>query len=135
MADSVLIDTSAWIEFFRADGDLRYRVKISQLLDDNEAALCGVIFAELLKGARSEKEFRELEDRLTTLIYLETPEALWKKVGKTASLLLRRGVQIPTTDLLIAILAAENNVPLLQKDRHFSLIERQLGLELLRVAL
>lgn len=130
---SVLIDTSVWIEFFRADGDPKYRTFVSQLLDDNEAALCGVVFAELLKGARTEKEYRELEDRLGTLTYFETSESLWKKVGRTASLLLRKGIQVPTTDLLIATIATENKAPLLQKDRHFHLIQKQLNLELFGV--
>lgn len=129
----ILVDTSAWIEFFRADGDPRYRTAIAQLLDDNEAVLCGLIFAELLKGARTEREYRALEDRLATLLYFDTPETLWKRVGRHASLLLQKGIQVPMPDLLIATIAIENGAPLLQKDRHFRLLERHLDLELLLI--
>lgn len=128
---SVLVDTSAWVEFFRPGGDPRYRNAISQLLDDNEAALCGIVLTELLKGARSEKEYRELEDRLSTLLYLTTTEILWKKAGRLASTLLRKGIQVPTTDLLIATISIENRVPLLQKDRHFQILEKYTSLELM----
>lgn len=130
---SVLIDTSAWVEFFRPDGEERYRSRISQLLDDNEAAICGIVLSELLKGARSEKEYHEFEDRLATLIYLDTPESIWKKVGKTASLLLRKGIQVPTTDLLIGTVATENKIPVLQKDKHFILLGKQTALELFEI--
>lgn len=130
----VLIDTSAWIEFFRAEGEARYRSRISQLIDDNDAALCGVILTELLKGGRSEKEYRELEDRLSTLIYLETPESIWKEAGRTASQLLRKGIQVPTTDLVIATIAVKNEIPLLQKDRHFHLLQKNIHLKLVEVA-
>lgn len=128
---NVLVDTSAWIEFFRKDGEAAYRNAISTLLDDNEAALCGIVLTELLKGARSDKEYRELEDRLATLVYLETPEVIWKQAGRLASQLLRRGVQVPTTDLVIATIAIENRLPLLQKDRHFPILQRQTDLQLI----
>jgi predicted nucleic acid-binding protein len=61
---------------------------------------------------------------------LETPESIWGKVGRTASLLLRKGIQVPTTDLLIGIIAIENKVPVLQKDRHFITLEKQTPLRL-----
>ena len=127
---NVLVDTSAWIEFFRKEGEPAYRDAIGTLLDDNEAALCGIILTELLKGARSDREYRELEDRLATLIYRETPETVWKKAGRLASQLLRKGVQVPTADLIIATIAIENRMPLLQKDRHFPLLQKQTDLQL-----
>lgn len=126
---SILVDTSAWIEFFRPEGDLRYRAEISKLIDDNAIALCGVILLELLKGARTDREYRELEDRLSTLTYLETPESLWKKAGKIASILLRKGVQIPTTDLIIAAVAIENHTTLLNKDKHFQILAKHTPLD------
>lgn len=125
----VLIDTSAWIEFFRPEGEAPYRLAVSQLIDDNEAALCGMILSELLKGARSDKEYGELEDRLSTLIYLETPEPLWKKAGRLASVLLRKGIQVPTTDLVIAMIALENKMPILHKDRHFLTLTKHTDLK------
>lgn len=126
---SVLVDTSAWVEFFRPEGDELYRSKISQLIDNNEIAVCGLILTELLKGTRSDKEYKELEDRLSTLTYFETPEGVWKKAGKTASLLLRKGVQVPTTDLLIATIAIENKIPILHNDKHFPLLARHTDLK------
>lgn len=126
----VLIDTSAWIEFFRPDGDGRYRTAVSQLLDDNDASFCGMIQAEILRGARSDREYRALADRLTALHYLPTAESIWSTMGSLGSQLLRKGVQVPSTDLLIATMAMQHRMPLLHKDRHFTLIAKHTALRL-----
>lgn len=134
MTDStVLVDTSAWVEFFRRDGDRRCREVLSGLLDENRVATCGIILAEILKGARSEEEYRELEERLETLVYLPTPEEIWRRMGRTASLMLRKGTQIPTADLLIGTIASENRLPLFQKDRHFEILARHTKLTLFEI--
>lgn len=126
---NVLIDTSAWIEFFRPHGDAHIRTAINHLLDNNEAALCGVILAELLRGTRSDREFRDLADRLSTLVYLPTMDDIWAQVGRLGSHLARKGVNVPTTDILIATIAIENKVPILHKDRHFPLIVKHSDLK------
>lgn len=126
----VLIDTSAWIEFFRPDGDARYRMAVSRLLDDNHATLCGIISAEILRGARSDREYRTLADRLATLHYLTTSESLWTTMGSLGSHLLRKGVLVPSADLLIATIAMQHRIPILQKDRHFPLIAKHTALQL-----
>jgi predicted nucleic acid-binding protein len=127
---SVLIDTSAWIEFFRPHGDSHIRSTINQLLDDNEASVCGIILSELLRGTRTDREYRDLADRLKTLVYLSTPEELWSAAGQLGSHLARKGVNAPTTDILIATVAIKNKVALLHKDRHFPLIARYSDLKL-----
>lgn len=128
---SVLIDTSAWIEFFRPEGDSKYRALVAELIDDDEASLCGIILTELLKGARTDAEYHKLEDRLATLTYLETPESIWKQSGKQASSLLRKGIQVPTTDLVIAMVAMENHLPVLHQDKHFSILQKHTSLKIL----
>ena len=132
-ATSVLVDTSVWIEFLRKDGDPRYRARLSQLIDDNRVALCGLILAELLKGARSDKEYQDLEERLAALVYLETPESLWKKSGRNASLLLRKGIQVPMTDLIIAFIGLENKIPVFHNDKHFRILQKYIPLDTLEI--
>ncbi|MBI2346244.1 MAG: PIN domain-containing protein [Deltaproteobacteria bacterium] len=126
----VLIDTSAWVEFFRADGDPRYQQVIGRLLDEDDAAVCGATLAEVLRGARTDAEYRELTDRFSSLIYFPMPETLWATMGRHGSHLLRRGVTVPTMDLLIATVAMENHAAVLHKDRHFPLIARHTALRL-----
>lgn len=127
---NVLIDTSAWIDFFRPRGDTRIRNAVAQLIDDNEAALCGIVLAELLRGTRTEREHRELADRLSTLHYLATPESTWTTTGHMGSQLARKGVVVPTSDIVIASVAIDHNTPILHRDRHFPMIAKHFDLQL-----
>jgi hypothetical protein len=43
-----LIDSSAWIEYYRKDGDTHYKEEIIKALKENNAAICGIIKTELL---------------------------------------------------------------------------------------
>ena len=50
----ILIDTSAWIAFFRDRGHAA--VVVDQCLESDEAALCGPIRTKLLRGFKTPKE-------------------------------------------------------------------------------
>jgi len=50
-SDMVIIDTSAWVDFFRRDGDLTTKLAVKGLLDAFEGALCGPVEMEFLGGA------------------------------------------------------------------------------------
>lgn len=128
---NVLVDTSAWIEFFRPQGNEGMRHRIAQLIDDNEAALCGIVLAELLRGTRSDREYRDLQDRLLTLHYVDTPEYVWVRAGHLGNQLTRKGAVVPTTDLIIACVAMSNGLTLLHQDRHFPLIAKHASLKVI----
>jgi tRNA(fMet)-specific endonuclease VapC len=50
----ILVDTSAWIEFFRGRDPVASLV--DSAIEHNEAALCGPIVTELRRGLRTRKE-------------------------------------------------------------------------------
>jgi predicted nucleic acid-binding protein len=50
----IIVDTSVWIEFFRANEP--YYTKLKDLLDSNRVLAMECIFGELLQGARNQKE-------------------------------------------------------------------------------
>jgi len=56
---SIVIDTSVWIEYFK--GNKKYVDLIQNLLEKNEILTIELIFAELLQGARTEKEVEMLK--------------------------------------------------------------------------
>ena len=61
----ILVDTSVWIDFFRAD-DLPHVQKLETLIEQGERiALCGVILTEILQGIRDESAFHR------TRVYLD----------------------------------------------------------------
>jgi len=43
-----LIDSSAWIEYYRKEGNKEYKACISDAIQNNAAAVNGVIYLEIL---------------------------------------------------------------------------------------
>ncbi|KPJ62020.1 MAG: hypothetical protein AMJ42_00370 [Deltaproteobacteria bacterium DG_8] len=46
--------------------------------------------------------------------------------------LFKKGIVVPLTDSYIALLAIENNVPIIHRDKHFDLIARKTSLKILK---
>jgi len=62
-----LIDSSVWIEYFRAKGSAVAKRRVREILKNEEALCCGVVVVEILRGARDEKDFSTLKDSLLFL--------------------------------------------------------------------
>ncbi|MBI4701008.1 MAG: PIN domain-containing protein [Deltaproteobacteria bacterium] len=113
----ILVDTSAWIDFFRGAGGLCDRV--DALLETDEAALCGPVVTELRRGLRSAAERRRVLPLLAACHQLDQPAALWVEAGELGYFLARRGVTVKTLDLLIAAYALSHGVAILAADDDF----------------
>lgn len=109
-----LIDTSAWIEFFKNREPLASQVDAA--LADGSAALCGIVELELVAGLREGESLLEL---LSAVQRLETIEEDYLAAGLTLQSLRRRGITPPVTDGLIAQLASRHDATLIARDKHF----------------
>ena len=118
----ILVDTSAWVEFFRGKGSLADQV--DDALATNEAALCGPIITELRRGLRSPSERRKVIPLLDGCHELEQPAELWAEAGELGYVLARKGVTVKTLDLLIATYALSHGVALLASDSDFDSMRR-----------
>lgn len=118
----VIIETSAWVSYFRS-GDSSIADEVDRLLATNEAVLVGVVYAELVRGFRTSLQPQSLEADLDLLPYLETTHETWKRTGQLLADLQRRGEMIPFPDAVIAAQALENGLPLFTLDRHFDRVE------------
>ncbi|MCU0778698.1 MAG: PIN domain-containing protein [Akkermansiaceae bacterium] len=116
-----LIDTSAWIEFFRPQGDTHFKSLVRDLVVIKQAAYTCPVAFELVTGARKE----ELDD-LRTGLDLASRIALlpehWDLAGSLNAGLRAKGINLPASDLLIATVAHSVKLPLLAKDAHFETI-------------
>ena len=117
-----LIDTSAWIEQLRRDGDAKVRRQVETLLSAGDAAWCPLVRLELWNGARGEGERTVLEEMNVSIPSLEIDVAVWHHAVTLASGARDLGITVPVTDLLVASCARHHDVPLLHCDRHFGLI-------------
>jgi len=130
----VMVDTSAWVESFRPQGDADLKEIVRQLIIEGRILLPGIIMAEILRGAKSKEEFERLSELLKGLVYLPAGEDFWGRLSRFSFDLFREGIIVPLADTYIALLAIENSIPLLHCDRHFDQIARKTRLEILKVA-
>ena len=117
----VIADTSVWIPFFNRP-DSPEKTALDLLIDADEVALVGVVLAELLQGCRTPAERDALSDALLALPYYEVTQSTWLKTGDLSATLLRKGVTLPLSDLIIAAVAIEQDCRIYSLDAHFKKI-------------
>ncbi len=117
----ILVDTSAWIDFFRDRKPLANIV--DQALDENSVALCGPIYTELLRGFKTVQERNKVVPLLQACRVLAQPVDLWETAGQYGFELKRQGITVKTMDLLIACFATSHGLPILTADRDFKLMQ------------
>lgn len=117
----ILVDTSAWIDFFRDQAPTA--ALVDELLEANEAALCGPVVTELRRGLRP-AERRRVIPLLEGCPLLPQPPDLWDAAGDLGCALARKGVTAKTMDLLIATYALSHALELLTTDEDFVAIRK-----------
>jgi predicted nucleic acid-binding protein len=110
-----LVDTSAWVEFFR--GNEPWTEHIGELLDLDRVVLCGPVYTELLRGTGRDRA-RVLR-ALRGCRMLPQPAGLWELAGNLGHSLRAKGVTAKTLDLLIAVYALAHQTSLLCQDADF----------------
>jgi predicted nucleic acid-binding protein len=131
MNDLVLVDTSAWICFFSRRGFEDLKKTLSNLLDEDRAAIAGPILVELIQGTRTSDEKETIRTLIKGIHWLSLSDDHWHKAAEMAFALRRKGVTSSAIDTLIAVLAIDNGCLLLHKDSHFDLIARNSSLKCL----
>ena len=118
--DKVLIDTSVWIEFFRNREP--YHTAVSQLLTEGRVCCAGIILAELMQGAKEEKELQVIREFISVFEFLTEQPETWEKTGGLSFELRRAGKPVGLSDCHIAALAAEHGAAVFTLDKHFEVI-------------
>ena len=127
--DKVLVDTSAWIDYFRKKEPVYSRV--STLLDDDKICCIGLVMAELIQGVKNRNGIKALEDFIYVFTFLEESAKLWAKAGELSFTLGKAGKPVGLADCYIAILANRNKVGLMTLDSHFRSIKEHVDIDLL----
>jgi predicted nucleic acid-binding protein len=118
----ILVDTSAWIVSFKKAGDHDLKEFLRQAIVSGHAVTSPVILLELLQGCRSIEERDSLRMKLESLDLLPITPVVWEQAYELGFSLRRKGLMIPTVNLIIAALALENRTLLLHHDEHFEMI-------------
>jgi predicted nucleic acid-binding protein len=129
--DKILVDTSAWIEFFRKKEP--WHNAISGLMDDKRICCSGIILAELIQGAKAEKEMDVLRDFRHVFEFLDESVDLWQAAGELSNTLQRKGKSVGLSDCYLAVSAKARKVKILTLDKHFDIIKSAFGIEIYEV--
>jgi hypothetical protein len=123
-----LIDSSAWIEYLRPKGSKKVKDRVREILQKEEAVCCGIVIVEILRGAKTEKDFESLRDSLASLPQIPLDPVVIDRASKWGFLLDRKGKTVSTTDLLIAA-ASYGEAKLMHIDGDFEVISAVVDLE------
>ena len=95
----VLIDTSVWIEFFRAKGNPALKSKVADFIIQNKAAYTCPVHYELILGARP-NETKDLQTGLSLAIRINATSKNWDEASAIAAHLRMKGRNLPALDVL-----------------------------------
>lgn len=125
----ILIDTSAWVEFFRDTGSaVCNRVEV---LLASEIATCDAVRMEVLAGARNERHLRSLQRLLAQAVVLPMGPADYDDAATLYRLCRREGETVrKLIDCLISAVAIRAGVPILHNDVDFDVLGRHTELRI-----
>ena len=114
----VLVDTSVWVETFRAKQPL----DLAAHVDLDEIVTCLPVIQEVLQGFRDERAYRRARDAMLSFPIVESP--LTERIFLDAVALYRAGRRMGVTirssvDCLIAACALNHDLEVLHRDRDY----------------
>ncbi len=119
----IVVDSSAWIEMFRAT-ESPADLTLTRLLSEGAAlAVTGLVVAEVLAGARDQVEHHRLRRHLAACRMLHLDGLLgFESAAKLVQECRARGVTPSVSDCLIAAPARDARAAVLHADKDFDAI-------------
>ena len=115
--ESILLDTSVWVDALR--GKTSDIVSVTQgLLNDDRVFTCGPVIFEIKRGLRS-TERKKILPLFDALIRLSVDETIWDAAGDLDAKLRRKDITLPPMDVLIAQICLHHKVFLYTLEEHF----------------
>lgn len=129
----ILVDSTVWIDFFRRRQTAQASYLKNALLTGEDISICGHIFAEVLRGVRSDEQYQKVLSHFEILTFLPTSKSVFRDAADIYRLLKRKGLKLKNSvDTFIAAVALSNDIPLLHNDQDFNLIALEFPLKLIR---
>lgn len=123
---SVLVDSSAWIDYFRGSEN---PAKLDLLIEENLVVINDLILAELIPALHMKHQKGLIA--LMREIACPPMKIDWADITQMQILCLRHGInKVGIPDLLIAQYAIQNHLELYSLDKHFTLLAKHVPLAL-----
>ena len=128
----VIVDTSAWIEYFRG-GIPDVVDKVDRCLDQELVGIGDLVYCEVMQGIRSPRERSRVSSLLLALPqFAMVGFAIAEKSAANYRLLRSKGVTVrKTIDVLIGTFCVERGFQLVHNDSDFNLMARHIGLKII----
>ena len=132
---TVLVDSSVWIAFLRDSGGPEVDL-LEQLIDERRAATTDVVLLEVLAGTTDEERAARLRRFLAGAELLRQESPADAEQAAALYRACRRAGETPRSlnDCLIAAVALRHDVPLLHRDRDFTVLAQHTDLRLVESA-
>jgi predicted nucleic acid-binding protein len=117
----ILVDTSVWIEVFRA----RRPLDLEDVLEFDDVVTCLPVIQEVLQGFRDESAYRRAREAMFSLPIVESPlgEAVFSDAVDLYRNARRRGLTVRSSvDCLIAACAIRHDLEVMHRDRDYRVI-------------
>ena len=114
MPSLILPDSNIFIAAARAGRDPFQQ--FAGQLEEYEFATCGMVMLEVCRGLRDPALLPRFQERFAVMIFLPTTQSVWARATQLAWSLDRRGVVLPSPDLLIAACALAATAAVLTTD-------------------
>lgn len=114
----ILVDTSVIIDFWKNPS-----VEAKNIFLTEGVAICGIVKAELIHGAKSEKDIEAINKALNGFHYVTIDDAVWNDLGNLLFQLRNKGITVPFQDALMVTVARNGGLTIWTKDNHFKLIQ------------
>jgi predicted nucleic acid-binding protein len=123
----ILVDTSVWIEVFRASRP----IELTEIVDFDDVVTCLPVVQEVLQGFREERSFRLAREAMLSLPIVETPlsEAVFLEAVALYRRARRAGLTVRSSvDCLVAACALRSDLAVLHRDRDYAALATVSGL-------
>ena len=118
----ILIDSSAWIEYYHPRGNETARKAVAEAIESDEAATNGIIHVEIVGFARNKKTKNILENDFSAFHEIDLVSETFALACDLGVALRSHGMTVPATDLIIASSAIHSSATLYHLDKHFDQI-------------
>jgi predicted nucleic acid-binding protein len=125
----ILVDSSAWIEYYRPQGRLDVKQAVAAAIEVDQVAVNGIVHVEIVTFAPDADAFDQLSSDFGAFHWLELTKADFERASQLGAGLRRQGHTIPATDLIIAACSIRAGATLYHLDAHFDAIALHSELE------
>ena len=118
----IVVDSSAFIEYYRPGGDQRVAAAVAEAIAGDEVAVNGIIHVEIVAFASAAADRELLAGDFEAFHWLEIGRGHYERAAELGFSLRRKGLTVPATDLIVAVSAMQVGAMLYHVDGHYDQI-------------